>query len=124
MVMMKKIANYGNDDSSGNTRLFLFGDGTSQNSTISIFCCDNGKRILKVSFWPFILTTHEQVSIMGTIHFWGLTIDIVTTMFLVLAVGLSVDYSSHIGHTFMTISGTRLGKSVKVKNIQCSFINK
>ena len=47
---------------------------------------------------------------MGTIHFWGLTIDIVTTMFLVLAIGLSVDYSSHIGHTFMITSGTRKGK--------------
>ena len=56
------------------------------------------------------LLLKKQVGIMGTIHFWGLTIDIVTTMFLVLAVGLSVDYSSHIGHTFMIRSGTRKGK--------------
>ena len=52
----------------------------------------------------------KQVGIMGTIHFWGLTIDIVTTICVVLAVGLSVDYSSHIGHTFMIRSGTRKGK--------------
>ena len=54
--------------------------------------------------------THKQVNIMGTMYFWDLTIDIVTTMFLVLAVGLSVDYPSHIGHMFMTIAGSRMGK--------------
>ena len=43
-------------------------------------------------------------------HFWGLTIDTVTTIILVLAVGLSVDYASHIAHTFMIISGTRYGE--------------
>ena len=74
----------------------------------------------------------KQVGIMGTIHFWGLTIDIVTTMFLVLAVGLSVDYSSHIGHTFMIRSGTRKGKLGKrdpcsitlnsPKWLTCSFL--
>lgn len=43
-------------------------------------------------------------------HYWGLTVDTVNTIILVLAVGLSVDYASHIGHTFMVISGTRHGK--------------
>ena len=47
---------------------------------------------------------------MGTMYFWDLTIEIVTTMFLVLAVGLSVDYASHVGHMFMTIAGSRMGK--------------
>ena len=47
---------------------------------------------------------------MGTIHYWGLTISVMNTVFLVLAVGLSVDYSSHIGHTFMTTSGKPSGK--------------
>ena len=71
--------------------------------------------------WNFVLNyyfqltvctfvTHKQVNIMGTMYFWDLTIDIVTTMFLVLAVGLSVDYASHIGHMFMTIAGSRMGK--------------
>ena len=74
----------------------------------------------------------KQVGIMGTIHFWGLTIDIVTTICVVLAVGLSVDYSSHIGHTFMIRSGTRKGKLGKTdpcsitlnspKWLTCSFL--
>ena len=71
--------------------------------------------------WNFVLNyyfqltvctfvTHKQVNIMGTMYFWDLTIEIVTTMFLVLAVGLSVDYASHVGHMFMTIAGSRMGK--------------
>ena len=43
-------------------------------------------------------------------YFWDLTIDIVTTVFLVLSVGLSVDYASHVGHMFMTKAGSRIGK--------------
>ena len=43
-------------------------------------------------------------------QFWGLTIDTVNTIILVLAVGLSVDYASHVAHTFMIISGIRYGR--------------
>ena len=34
--------------------------------------------------------------------FWGLTIDTVTTVILVIAIGLTVDYSVHIAHGFMS----------------------
>ncbi|XP_067028540.1 patched domain-containing protein 3-like isoform X3 [Acropora muricata] len=47
------------------------------------------------------------VNITGTMYFWSLSVDIVTAIILVLAVGLSVDYASHIGHSFMLISGKR-----------------
>jgi len=44
-------------------------------------------------------------------HFWGLTIDTVTTIQLILAIGLSVDYSAHIGHGFMASrDGNKVGK--------------
>ena len=58
-----------------------------------------------------ILLVYLQVNITGTMHFWGLTIDTVTTIILVLAVGLSVDYASHVAHTFMILPGTRYRKS-------------
>ena len=38
-------------------------------------------------------------------HFWGLTIDVVSCVNLVIAVGLCVDYSAHIAHYFMTCKG-------------------
>lgn len=40
-------------------------------------------------------------------HFWGLTIDTVSCINLVLAIGLCVDYAAHVAHTFMTKTGTR-----------------
>ena len=43
-------------------------------------------------------------------HFWGVTIETVSTILLLIAVGLSVDYASHVAHTFMIISGTRYGR--------------
>ena len=42
-------------------------------------------------------------------YFWGLTIDTVTTIQLIIAVGLIVDYSAHVGHTFMVKKGSRNG---------------
>ena len=35
-------------------------------------------------------------------YFWGLSIDTVTSVILILAIGLCVDYAAHIGHAFMT----------------------
>ena len=45
----------------------------------------------------------------GLVHFVGLTIDVVTSLILILAIGMSVDYAAHVGHTFMTMVGTRNG---------------
>ena len=38
-------------------------------------------------------------------HFWNLTIDVISCVNLVIAVGLCVDYAAHIAHTFMVTSG-------------------
>ncbi|CAG0920738.1 unnamed protein product, partial [Notodromas monacha] len=47
------------------------------------------------------------VDVIGTMHFWGLTLDTVSCVILVIAIGLCVDYSAHMGHTFMTLAGDR-----------------
>ncbi|KAK7065466.1 Patched domain-containing protein 3 [Halocaridina rubra] len=47
------------------------------------------------------------VDVGALMHWWGLTIDTVSCIGLVLAIGLCVDYAAHIGHTFMTKHGTR-----------------
>lgn len=54
-----------------------------------------------------------QIDVGGGIYFWGLTIDTVTTINLLIAIGLTVDYSAHIAHTFMTQTGTRNGKCIR-----------
>jgi len=37
------------------------------------------------------------VNVGGSMHFWNLTIDTVSCIDLVLAIGLCVDYAAHIG---------------------------
>eukprot|EP00241_Pyramimonas_parkeae_P004525 CAMPEP_0114239316 /NCGR_PEP_ID=MMETSP0058-20121206/8394_1 /TAXON_ID=36894 /ORGANISM="Pyramimonas parkeae, CCMP726" /LENGTH=882 /DNA_ID=CAMNT_0001351487 /DNA_START=50 /DNA_END=2698 /DNA_ORIENTATION=- len=46
------------------------------------------------------------MNVVGYMYFWGLNIDNVTIIMLVLALGLSVDYSAHLGHAFMHKQGT------------------
>ena len=47
------------------------------------------------------------VDIVGLLHFWGITIDILSAVNIVLAIGLCVDYAVHIAHAFLTSEGTR-----------------
>ena len=49
----------------------------------------------------------------GTLQFWNVTIDTASSILIILSVGLAVDYSAHVGHTFMTISGEREGLCYK-----------
>ena len=43
---------------------------------------------------------------------WGLTIDSVAIINLVLAVGLAVDYSAHVAHAFVVARGTHQERMV------------
>ena len=63
---------------------------------------------LNISYVASILF---QVDLSGFLNFWGITIDTVVAVQLILAIGLAVDYSVHIGHTFLLFSGSRNGKS-------------
>ena len=45
------------------------------------------------------------VDVVGFIYFWGLTIDAIVCVSVVLVVGLCVDYSAHIAHAFLVSKG-------------------
>merc|ERR1711892_257581 len=47
------------------------------------------------------------VNLCGFMHTWGITIDVVSAVNVIIAIGLCVDYSVHICHAFLTVSGTR-----------------
>merc|ERR1719326_2670095 len=48
-----------------------------------------------------------DIDILGLMQMWGLTIDSVAIINLVLAIGLAVDYSVHVCHAFLQTPGTR-----------------
>ncbi|CAG0912381.1 unnamed protein product [Notodromas monacha] len=62
---------------------------------------------VRVSLWVFACVAFTLVDIAGSMHFWGLNIEIVTSICLILAVGLAVDYAAHIGHMFVALKGTK-----------------
>jgi predicted RND superfamily exporter protein len=62
------------------------------------------------------------VEVVGMSHYWGVTINGVATIYILICVGLAVDYAAHIAHCFKESSGnaeeramkslTRIGPSV------------
>jgi len=51
------------------------------------------------------------VDLVGTLHFWDVTIDVVSFVNIVLATGLCVDYSVHIAHAFSISKGSRIART-------------
>lgn len=51
------------------------------------------------------------VDIVGMLHFWGITIDTLSCVNIVLAIGLCVDYSAHIAHAYIVAEGSSIERS-------------
>jgi len=61
---------------------------------------------IRISVMVFLTVVLTLVDIVGFLHFWSITIDIISCVNIVLAVGLCVDYSVHIGHAYLTAEGS------------------
>lgn len=63
---------------------------------------------LVCSILVLIMVVVSLIDVGGFMHFWGLTIDTVSCVNLIIAIGLCVDYSAHIAHRFLVEkSGSR-----------------
>lgn len=58
-------------------------------------------------------TISAIVEVVGFLHFWDVTISGVSTIYLLICVGLAVDYSAHIGHVFTLSSGTSKERTIE-----------
>lgn len=47
-----------------------------------------------------------DIDLLASVHFWGLEINSVTVINLIMAVGLVVDYSAHVMHAFLAAEGS------------------
>ena len=47
------------------------------------------------------------VNVMGYMHFWGLTIDVVSSILIIISIGLCIDFSAHVAHAFMANDGDK-----------------
>ena len=69
---------------------------------------------LVVSILVFVCVALTLLEITGGAYFMGLTIEIVTSIVLILSVGLALDYAAHIGVTYVVTKGTsRKEKTMK-----------
>ncbi|XP_063995288.1 NPC intracellular cholesterol transporter 1-like [Diachasmimorpha longicaudata] len=62
-------------------------------------------------FWILLCVSLTLVDICGFMYYWGLSIDIVSCIGLELAVGLSVDYASHVAHAFLHSKAPKDGEN-------------
>lgn len=44
-----------------------------------------------------------DVFLLALVHYWDLTMNSIVVVFLVIGLGLSVDYSAHIAHTYLAV---------------------
>jgi len=61
---------------------------------------------LRTTLLVMLCVVLTDADILGLMWLWGLTIDSVAVINLVLAVGLAVDYSAHVAHAFVVARGT------------------
>merc|ERR1719228_1457070 len=68
---------------------------------------------IQICIMVILLVVFTLTDIVGFLHFWGITIDIISCVNIVLAIGLCVDYSVHIGHAFLIAQGSPQEKAVE-----------
>jgi len=51
--------------------------------------------------------------VFGSMWYWDLQFNIVTAIDIILAVGIAVDYSAHVAHSFLVVEGTRRERAQK-----------
>lgn len=87
----------------------IIGDELYRNVGLAIACVGVIVLFTVASFvTAFIITLNVAfciVEILGFMYALGIVIDSVSVINVVLAVGLSIDYSAHIGHCFMAKGG-------------------
>jgi len=53
------------------------------------------------------------VELLGFMHWWGITVNGTSTIYLLICLGLSVDYSAHIAHIFKESYGSTEERAIK-----------
>lgn len=68
-------------------------------------------RNLRVSFWVICCVLFTLIDLLGSMYYLGLTIEISSSIMILLCAGLSVDYAAHVGLEFTRLTGTKDGRT-------------
>ena len=58
---------------------------------------------IQVSLFILFCVVLVDLFLFGLLSFWDVTLNSVTIVNIVIAIGLAVDYSAHIGHSYLTV---------------------
>ncbi|XP_012234648.2 patched domain-containing protein 3 [Linepithema humile] len=64
-------------------------------------------RNLIASFWVMCCVLFTLINLLGSMYFLGLTVEISSSITILLCAGLAVDYAAHIGLEFIRSSGSK-----------------
>jgi predicted RND superfamily exporter protein len=60
----------------------------------------------RVAAWVVLSIVLSVIDLVGFMHWWDVTISGVSTIYILISVGLAVDYSAHVAHMFVVSTGT------------------
>ena len=66
----------------------------------------------RVAIFVILAIVMSIVDILGFLYFWDITISGVSTIFVLISVGLAVDYAAHIAHMFAESEGTARERAI------------
>lgn len=67
----------------------------------------------RVSIWVVLCIMLSVVDVVGYLYWWDVTISSISTIYILICVGLAVDYSAHVAHMFNVSSGTAVERTIK-----------
>lgn len=67
----------------------------------------------RIAIWVIASIILSVVDLLGFLYWWGVTISSISTIYVLISVGLAVDYSAHIAHMFVTSTGTSDERALK-----------
>ena len=70
-------------------------------------------RNIQVSAWVVGCIILSIIDVVGLLYFWDVTISGVSTIYILICVGLAVDYAAHIAHMFCISEGTSAERACK-----------
>lgn len=68
-------------------------------------------RNIKGSIWVICCILFTVIDLLGSMYFLGLTIEIASSIMIMLCAGLAVDYAAHVGLEFTRAEGSKNGES-------------
>merc|ERR1712113_254080 len=68
---------------------------------------------LRIALFVAVNIAMANVEVIGFSHFWGVTMNGVSTIYFLMCAGFSVDYSAHIAHAFNSAVGSSSDRALE-----------